>query len=150
MVLRLTTCKNAFDAEVVKGALADMGIESILQGENMSQVYGGIGAMEVNVLVDEKDYDKARAFIDSREAEEYKPEEEQTPTKVDIKDVVRQSLLTAFLTTIVIGIYDYFTGQFENDSVSNNIISLLVFFVTLAISMGIVEYGIRKYRIKKK
>ncbi len=150
MVLRLTTCKNAFDAEVVKGALADMGIESILQGENMSQVYGGIGAMEVNVLVDEKDYDKARAFIDSREAEEYKPEEEQTPTKVDIKDVVRQSLFTAFLTTIVIGIYDYFTGHFENDSVSNNIISLLVFFVTLAISMGIVEYGIRKYRIKKK
>lgn len=150
MVLRLTTCKNAFDAEVVKGALADMGIESILQGENMSQVYGGIGAMEVNVLVDEKDYDKARAFIDSREAEEYKPEEEQTPTKVDIMDVVRQSLLTAFLTTIVIGIYDYFTGHFENDSVSNNIISLLVFFITLAISMGIVEYEIRKYRIKKK
>lgn len=74
----LTSCKNAFEAEVVKNALADMGIESILQGENISTIYGGIDAFAVNVLVEEKDYEKALTFIDSREPE---PSPEPVPQK---------------------------------------------------------------------
>ena len=81
MVLQLTSCRDEFEAEVIKGALADMGIESILQGQNMSQIYGGIGAMEVNILVDEKDYDKARAYIDTLENKDAEPvaEKEEKP-----------------------------------------------------------------------
>lgn len=67
MFVKLTSCKNAFEAEVVKSALADMGIEAVLQGENISTIYGGIDAFAVNVLVEEKDYKKALTFIDSRE-----------------------------------------------------------------------------------
>lgn len=78
MFVKLTSCKNAFEAEVVKNALADMGIEAILQGENISTIYGGIDAFAVNVLVEEKDYEKALTFIDSREPE---PSPEPVPQK---------------------------------------------------------------------
>lgn len=67
MLRTLTTCKNEFEAELVKGLLANIGVECILQGKNMSQIYGGIGAMSVNVLVDERDYDRALALLSSAE-----------------------------------------------------------------------------------
>lgn len=66
-VIFLTSCKDAWEAEIIKGALTDMGIDCILQGENSSLVYGGIGAMNINILVHETDYDQARAYLDSRE-----------------------------------------------------------------------------------
>lgn len=93
----MTSCKDAMEAEIVKGALKDMGIECILQGENMSHIYGGIGAMNVNVLVDEDDYDKARAFIDSRE--EIKPIEMDKPKRLSIKRIVKKDLLFSFLVS---------------------------------------------------
>lgn len=63
MLRIVKTCQNEFEAELVKGLLADTGVECILQGKNMSQIYGGINAMSVNVLVNELDYDRALALI---------------------------------------------------------------------------------------
>ena len=63
MLRIVKTCQNEFEAELVKGLLADVGVECILQGKNMSQIYGGINAMSVNVLVNERDYDRALALI---------------------------------------------------------------------------------------
>lgn len=63
MLRIVKTCQNEFEAELVKGLLADIGVECILQGKNMSQIYGGINAMSVNVLVNERDYDRALALI---------------------------------------------------------------------------------------
>lgn len=63
MLRIVKTCQNEFEAELVKGLLADTGVECILQGKNMSQIYGGINAMSVNVLVNERDYDRALALI---------------------------------------------------------------------------------------
>lgn len=63
MLRIVKTCQNEFEAELVKGLLADIGVECILQGKNMSQIYGGINTMSVNVLVNERDYDRALALI---------------------------------------------------------------------------------------
>lgn len=63
MLRIVKTCQNEFEAELVKGLLAGIGVECILQGKNMSQIYGGINAMSVNVLVNERDYDRALALI---------------------------------------------------------------------------------------
>lgn len=80
MIVKLTSCATAMEAEMLKGALAEMGIECILQGKNISQIYGGIGAMSVNVLVDESDYERAKEYIDSlppRQMEDTKETEAQ-------------------------------------------------------------------------
>lgn len=63
MLRIVKTCQNEFEAELVKGLLANIGVECILQGKNMSQIYGGINAMSVNILVNERDYDRALALI---------------------------------------------------------------------------------------
>lgn len=109
MVLHLTSCRNEFEAEVIKGALADMGIESILQGQNMSQIYGGIGVMEVNILVDEKDYDKARAYIDTLENKEAEPvaEKEEKPS-LSLWQIAKKNLPTAILITLVVSVCEYY------------------------------------------
>lgn len=62
----LMKCGNAFEAEVVKGRLESEGIPSILQGENSSFLRMGMGyqsGFEVNVLVAERDYEKAVEIV---------------------------------------------------------------------------------------
>ena len=53
----------------MKGLLASNGIECILQNESMSQLYGSILAMSINVLVREEDAEKAKEVLDSRPEE---------------------------------------------------------------------------------
>ena len=55
MIVKVANCKDAFEGEVVKGMLEANGIECYLQNENMSQIYGGIQAMAINVMVKEED-----------------------------------------------------------------------------------------------
>ena len=69
MIVKIVSCKDAFEAEVVKGLLASNGIECILQNESMSQLYGSILAMSINVLVREEDAEKAKEVLDSRPEE---------------------------------------------------------------------------------
>lgn len=141
-VLFLTSCKDAMEAEIVKGALKDMGIECILQGENMSHIYGGIGAMNVNVLVDEDDYDKARAFIDSRE--EIKPIEIKKPERLSIKRIVKKDLLLSLLMSgLLLMLKTEGTWQ-------DKVEFFLLQFVFLFIVFGSLQLLERKYYLKKK
>ena len=146
MVLQLTSCKNEFEAEVIKGALADMGIECILQGKHMSQIYGGIGAMSVNVLIDEKDYDKARAFIDSREAVNYQPEDStETKHHKTIKEIAKDACLNALLFTVIMTVYDIIRGRFDTSNVVELIGNMVFFFIGYILVFGFIEY----YKNKK-
>lgn len=111
MVIHLTSCKNEFEAEVIKGALADMGIECFLQGKHMSQIYGGIGVMDVNILVDEKDYDKARAYIDTQEGKEYEAEEVEEKPMLSLWQLAKKNLLTAIISTLVISALELYRGK---------------------------------------
>ena len=108
MVLQLTSCRDEFEAEVIKGALADMGIECILQGKHMSQIYGGIGAMSVNILVDEKDYDQARAYIDTLEGKEYEAEEAEEKPLLSLWQLAKKNLPTAIIFTVLMSAYELY------------------------------------------
>jgi len=62
--VRLTTCSNTFEANVLKGALEAAGINCIIQGENFANVYGNIiTALAPDILVNEEDLDTARTII---------------------------------------------------------------------------------------
>ena len=69
MATLLTACNNTFEAELLKGRLESEGIPCVLQGETMNLVYGGISAMPINLLVREKDLEKALEVINSDEEE---------------------------------------------------------------------------------
>ena len=68
MFKKLVTCNNAIEAEFLKGALEDMDIPCIIQGEVTSLMYGGIGALPVVLLVDDKDMQRAKAFLSERDS----------------------------------------------------------------------------------
>jgi hypothetical protein len=61
-VIRLMTCKTAFEANLIKGRLENEGIPSFLTGENfttlMPNFLGSFGS-GVQVMVFEKDKEKA-------------------------------------------------------------------------------------------
>lgn len=64
----LKECATAFEAELVKGALASADIPCILQGINSQFIRAGFGAQTafpIQVLVNEEDLDKARAMLAS-------------------------------------------------------------------------------------
>ena len=69
MIVNIANCKDAFEGEMVKGLLAANGIDCFLQNESMSQLYGGVLAMSINVLVREEDAEKAWEILDSRPEE---------------------------------------------------------------------------------
>ena len=79
MLVKIAFCRDAFEAEVVKGLLAANDIDCILQNEAMSQLYGGIQAMEVDVLVREEDAEKAKELLNAQpEAESEEPTADET------------------------------------------------------------------------
>lgn len=64
--VRLTTCKDAFQANLIKGALENEGIESVLHNENFSNLYRGMGTdfAGVDILVYEDDYEAALHLLE--------------------------------------------------------------------------------------
>ena len=68
MFKKLVTCNNAIEAELLKGALEDMDIPSIIQRGVTSLMYGGIGAQPVVLLVDDKDMQRAKSFLSERDS----------------------------------------------------------------------------------
>lgn len=67
-IVRLTSCWNSFEAEVVKGALETAGIPCLIQGSTFADVrIGGLGiansACEIPILVNEQDLDDALKVI---------------------------------------------------------------------------------------
>lgn len=70
--VKLTSCNNAFEAEVLKGVLDSSGIPCILQGAGISGVkIGQFGtynsAFEVTVLVREEDLVAAIEIINDKD-----------------------------------------------------------------------------------
>lgn len=55
----LTTLDNSFQANVLQGALKNEGIESFTKNEVLSSVFGNISGFQMEILVFEKDYEKA-------------------------------------------------------------------------------------------
>lgn len=59
----LTTFKSDVRAHMLQDILKNEGIDSMLQGENTAQVLAYIPGMEIQVLVFEKDYERAREIL---------------------------------------------------------------------------------------
>ncbi|MCQ2196704.1 MAG: DUF2007 domain-containing protein [Bacteroidaceae bacterium] len=67
----LKVCNNDFEAQLIKGALEGEGIPCVLQGSNSSFFragYGSQSAFPVNVLVEERDMEKALLIIKEPES----------------------------------------------------------------------------------
>lgn len=55
----LATLDNSFQANVLQGVLKNEGIESFTKNEVLSSVFGNISGFQMEILVFEKDYEKA-------------------------------------------------------------------------------------------
>ena len=60
-MIRLTTCTNEFNAQLLKGALESEGIPAMLSNEIMS---GYIGTQGVDVLVKEENFEAAKKILE--------------------------------------------------------------------------------------
>jgi DNA-directed RNA polymerase subunit RPC12/RpoP len=60
------TCDDDMQAHIIKGALANAGIDSMLQNENMSTLLRGViqNVSGVDILVFESDYDAAKQLLE--------------------------------------------------------------------------------------
>ena len=63
-MIRLTTCINEFNAQLLKGALENEGIPAMLSNEIMS---GYLGTPGVDVLVREEDLEAAKKILEQQE-----------------------------------------------------------------------------------
>ena len=65
-VIRLTTCENAIEANLMKGNLENEGIKSFITNENFSALmpnYNNILGAGVQIMIEESDYQKAVEII---------------------------------------------------------------------------------------
>lgn len=63
-MVRLTTCTNEFNAQLLKGALESEGIPAMLSNEIMS---GYLGTQGADVLVKEEDLEAAKKILEQQE-----------------------------------------------------------------------------------
>ena len=124
MLVKIAVCKDAFEGEVVKGLLAANGIDCHLQNETMSQIYGGIQAFAVNVMVKEEDAGKAKQLLDAREAEQ---EKDDTPLRE--RKTIKRLLVESFLFSFF-GVALMLLGNWMNKSIQP--ISFYVIFAGAA------------------
>lgn len=70
--VKLTTCENSFQANVIKGRLESEGIQSMLKNENFNFLYGGLNnsSVGVDVVVLEEDLERAKIILNEPEIEE--------------------------------------------------------------------------------
>ena len=62
IMVRLKSCANAFEAEVIKARLESEGIPCVLNNTTMNHIYGGV-CFDVDIMVREADAEKAQALI---------------------------------------------------------------------------------------
>lgn len=63
-MVRLTSCTNEFNAQLLKGALDSEGIPAMLSNEIMS---GYLGTQGVDILVKEEDLEAAKKILKQQE-----------------------------------------------------------------------------------
>ena len=62
-MIRLTTCPNVFNANLLKGALENEGIPAMLSNEIMC---GYMGTQGVDILVKEEDFEAAKKILEQQ------------------------------------------------------------------------------------
>lgn len=65
-VIRLTTCENSIEANLMKGNLENEGINSFITNENFSALmpnYNNILGAGVQIMIEDSDYEKAVEII---------------------------------------------------------------------------------------
>ena len=100
MLVKVAVCKDAFEGEVVKGLLAANDIDCHLQNETMSQIYGGIPAFAINVLVKQEDAEKAKQLLDARNETGQDKDEPQMKQK-PLKRIILESLMFAVIVLVL-------------------------------------------------
>ncbi len=71
-IIRLTTCYNIFEANMLKELLANDNIECFLTNENFTSLMPGLNGIlgtGIQIMIDEKNYDKAINLIQNKETE---------------------------------------------------------------------------------
>lgn len=71
-IIRLTTCYNIFEANMLKDLLANENIECFLTNENFTSLMPGLNGMlgtGIQIMIDEINYDKAINLIENKETE---------------------------------------------------------------------------------
>ena len=68
-MIKLTTCPNVFNANLLKGALENDGIPAILSNEIMCGFLG----QDVDVLVKEEDFEAAKKILEQQEKNKKRP-----------------------------------------------------------------------------
>lgn len=69
-LVKLITCDYATQAHIIRGALQNEGIDSMLRNENMATLMAGWqvnGLTGVDILVDEKDYEAAICLLEQNQ-----------------------------------------------------------------------------------
>ena len=69
-MIRLATCTNEFNANLLKGALESEGIPAMLSNEIMC---GYMGTQGVDVLVKEEDLEAAKKILEQQEKNKKRP-----------------------------------------------------------------------------
>lgn len=70
--IRLTTCNDSFEASLIKDKLEDEGIECFLTNENFTSLfpnYNGILGSGIQVMIDEKNLERALEIIKDKQTE---------------------------------------------------------------------------------
>lgn len=63
-IVKLKTCANGFEAQVIRTRLESEGIPCVVADENMDSIYANaVGAFSPRVLVREEDLERARAIL---------------------------------------------------------------------------------------
>lgn len=67
--IKLISCQNSFEANVIKGRLESEGIGCMLKNENFNFLYGGLNdsSLGVEVVVLEEDLERAQAILNEPE-----------------------------------------------------------------------------------
>lgn len=104
----LKNCSNIVEAEMIKGMLAEEGIECVLGNETMS----GYPPMSgVDIFVNEIDYYKASAMIkDKEQAEETKKVEDEQRASM-VQALMTYAIYCAVGLPAILLVFDLITGR---------------------------------------
>lgn len=97
--VKLTSVTNAFEANIVKGALENEGISCILHNELTNQVMTGYASVMVDIFVAEADYKRAREIVENGQ-----PEKKAKPISKAEKIVGVILLVLALIAGILLAI----------------------------------------------
>ena len=116
MLVKVGVCKDAFEGEVVKGMLAANGIDCLLQNETISQIYGGIQAFAINVMVKEEDAGKAKELLDARTEAEHKGDENPQWIQKSTMQMLLESLLFTFFAIVICLLGNWISNSLQSVS----------------------------------